>query len=675
MVYIEKLRGNLMLKKSLLLIILILAFIPKTAYAFKMYNNNPFIVNVSVGEVCPDFTNKTTLGLACYYVFSAGIQNCFNMTLTDGNLSVRMFNNSCVGENVTIAIYPTIDGTDIPYFKVLSTTPIHSYIEYSVYNSSFLGQYQHIIYDTKGGEMRANLTLGTSKSSYVVYKAEPGSNITINIGLNFNNLQIGDGIDINLWKVASLDYDVYMPTMPTMDYLKELCNTTKQLQSSTHTVVYNGTNQTLYWWDFTALDADFVGLGLSGYNKPAICSVYLLNNTLHVRGLVSYPTSPWGGSYYYYVYTSWDISYSRLYYISKDYMYFRYLHSSSPSYYGTITWADRTKFCGSSFGQNIIPSSSHGTVYFHDFGNYTANYVYNITRNNWAEGTKFENACVDLSSIISQGSTMKFSNWLQVLSTGWIPFFTPSITCESYTYCSYYAPGKGAMYQLMPDCNTRILYNCTWLGGLCNDAGTACEYGTVGVYCKDDFTLVNVNSSGYPIWQMICHWGCNYTAKACNPDPNTQMPETYCVASRDCPSKFCSGNVLFSGAYCTEQQVCSWSNSIICQYGCNQLLGICNPKPVSEAVIQVVGTLLGFDEPSTKMFLSVIITLIVATIVTYVVSVKGGFGGGGIVFGISVIAMLIMFTYIGWIDIVLVVLLVILTGIIVAYSITKMIGG
>jgi hypothetical protein len=168
---------------------------------------------------------------------------------------------------------------------------------------------------------------------------------------------------------------------------------------------------------------------------------------------------------------------------------------------------------------------------------------------------------------------------------------------------------------------------------------------------------------------VACNFGCS--GGGCIGQP-------FCNVSSSCAPTMCQNSTLYSNPYCTVDGLCSYNTQSLCQYGCSSIFNNCNPKPASVVVCAIVMPFMGFSDcASAEFMIALIASLIVSTLITVVVSYKGGFGGGGIVFGISFIAMVILFAMTNppWINPIAVILLVILAGILVAWQLGKIVSG
>ena len=167
-----------------------------------------------------------------------------------------------------------------------------------------------------------------------------------------------------------------------------------------------------------------------------------------------------------------------------------------------------------------------------------------------------------------------------------------------------------------------------------------------------------------------CHFLCS---------AGTCLGEPECTSDSQCRN-FCdiSTSNLYDEPYCNNATgVCAWHSYEYCEYGCSDIFNTCNSQPIGSAATGVVVSMMGISAADAQTLLAIIISVIISTVITYIVSYKGGFGEGSIVFGISMIGMVVFFAVITppWLNPVVMMILIILSGLLIAWKITQAVGG
>jgi len=658
-------------------------------------------------------------GLDCPVVPDA-FSDCWSIENDGDSINIAMTNSSCTPlQNTQVMIQPTsLEGVGPILTNITETTSVYMGIEYQIVQGSADSfEAEMVLWDfDSGSEMDFNslsLTVdGAVHKEWIAFTLDPPDELHSYVFLNGVNVTNDSYINITEWKVWTVDADIGQPFFPSDTQLRELCNTTSDVGDEfsydygggVHTVVVNGTNESMTLATRVASDWDDSVCTINGgpQHIGTKCIVWFADDVVHVRGVREYPTYEFEAptcSYSASSGTGWSSHNSNSQWLTKDAWFhtYYYLRNQAPPYgklikkVGMITYADRNDYCGTElycYDQEDADTYDHcggtetnGILEFSNYGNYSYLNTQTVIGNNYSFSNLYDDGCVDVSGYPTGGTEMEFGGWFSGLTTGLIPHLNNLVICDTNTYCTEDEFGQASIFRLGVDCVTTKLSECTWQGGQCNDEGTLCIEGQAGLQCIDAYTLDNLDYLGYSVWDepMNCDYGCNETTSWCNDNPSTGEPDIYCTVDSDCDD-YCSEaqSTLWTGGICSGGS-CVYTVNEDCEYGCNPLSdGACAIEPVlEEVIVPATGMLLGWGESATKFFLAIVITLVGASVVTYFVSLKGGFGGGGIVFGITTIAGIILFTAIEnpWIDPVVMVILVILSGILVAYQITKSMGS
>ena len=243
--------------------------------------------------------------------------------------------------------------------------------------------------------------------------------------------------------------------------------------------------------------------------------------------------------------------------------------------------------------------------------------------------------------------------------------------CAGDTECS-----GGVQKYINTECRSQIIQDCGNCGCLNEDI---CKTGVDRWYCLTGYELVHENTNCTIVDSLICNYGCNSTLLSCNPDPETGQEQTACDNDADCIT-YCTDGIpsnRFYNGQCLSGQ-CSYSMEA-CEYGCDPLTLACAGEPITESATEWIEVWFGIDEAGAKFLIFVLVDLLSAGILTYYISKAGqGVGGAsglGAIFGIVTILWLVYFASIGWINAVIFVVLIILTGLITVYSLLKIFGG
>lgn len=659
-------------------------------------------------------------GLDCPAVPDA-FSDCWSIENDGDSINIAMTNSSCSPlQNTQVIIQPTsAEGSGPVLTNVTATTSVYMGIEYQVVQGSASSlEAKMVLWDFESDvDMDFNslsLTVdGAVHRDWIAFTLDPPDQLHSYVFLNGENVTNDSYINITEWKVWTVDADIGQPFAPSNSQLRELCNTTSDAVDEYHwsfgtgsfNVSINGTTETMLLTSRTASDWENSICTVNGgpWSIGTKCVVWFADDVVHVRGIREYPTYEYqepSCSYFATSGTGYAQQVSGGQWFVKDaWFHFYDIHRTQTGYnqnvekIGMITYADRIEYCGTELhcidiedpaiesGDHCGGTINNGQIDFSNYGNYTYLLSQTVIGNNYSFGNLVDDGCTDVSIYPTGGTQMQITGWFSGLTTGLMPYLNNLVVCDTNTYCSDDGFGQASIFRLGTNCVTTKLSECTWQGGFCNDEGTACVEGQAGLQCIDDYTLDNLDYLGYSIWDepKDCTYGCNETTNWCNDNPSTGEPDLFCEVNSDCDD-YCSElqDTLWTGGICSGGS-CVYTVNEDCEYGCNPISdGACAIEPVLEKVIvPATGMILGWGESATKFFLAIVITLLSASVVTYFVSLKGGFGGGGIVFGITTIAGIILFTAIEdpWIDPVVMVILVILSGIIVAYQITKSMGS
>lgn len=284
---------------------------------------------------------------------------------------------------------------------------------------------------------------------------------------------------------------------------------------------------------------------------------------------------------------------------------------------------------------------------------------------------------VDISSGFLTGDNWRFASYSGIGHTfqeasPFSPFFDSTSCKQRQTFCI-----ANWLRTLTSECFTLNETSCGLWG--CDDEGLTCNPITVGCFCTAPQELTCYNTTGHITEQHVCTWGCNETVNACNPNPETGEPETFCNVDADCSVCVTGINTIFTKPVCIGG-TCHYTVSTYCTYGILPApICACAPKPYTETASEYVGTFLGIP-PAMALFLIAILSCLgVSGGITYYIgkTTEGGIGGTGlgIIFGITFIAMLFAVTWVGWVDILVFIILLILAGMLVAWQIVKAVGG
>lgn len=284
---------------------------------------------------------------------------------------------------------------------------------------------------------------------------------------------------------------------------------------------------------------------------------------------------------------------------------------------------------------------------------------------------------VDIGSYFLTGDNYRLASYSGIGSifreaSSWEPFFD-SISCKQrQTFCS-----GNILRSITSSCFLLNETSCLEWG--CRPDGLACNPFTVGCFCTAPMELTCYNTTGHIVEQHVCTWGCNETTRACNPNPETGEPETFCTVDADCEPCIVGNNTLFTQPKCIGG-TCHYSVSTYCEYGVLPAPACsCAPKPYTEQGQEWVTALTGLPAPVVFLLFAMVISLAVGGGITYYVNKasQGGMGGTGlgVIFGIAFLGMLFVFVNAGWVDVLLYVLLIVIAGLMISYQIVKAVGG
>jgi len=198
-----------------------------------------------------------------------------------------------------------------------------------------------------------------------------------------------------------------------------------------------------------------------------------------------------------------------------------------------------------------------------------------------------------------------------IISSGWHDFFSLSCIGTQQYFCT-----ANTMYSMDTRCNivgetSCGLWGCTSPEG----EGSTCNYGEVGCFCLNNITVRCTNETGHILNETVC------------------SPDTTC----------------YEGECLTESQIQAQNITLI---GTGS---------------EIVGGLFGIDDANALMLISFIVAIIFSIIGAIKIQTHGG-----IVFGLIFISFLVLFGVLTWIPAWIVVVMVILSGIVVAYSMKGM---
>lgn len=126
------------------------------------------------------------------------------------------------------------------------------------------------------------------------------------------------------------------------------------------------------------------------------------------------------------------------------------------------------------------------------------------------------NSVVDMASYLNDTAVGTQWQWYaRTGDSGYYDFFTSSIICDPAVFCDL---STNTQYVRTYECSITNVVSCGAWG--CNDDLTGCDYGLVGSYCLNDFTVMAVNATGYENVQEYCVppdqcYNVSSTAAAC----------------------------------------------------------------------------------------------------------------------------------------------------------------
>jgi len=632
------------------------------------------------------------------------LENYSNMS------GIGYFNNSCDinPDYQSIAIYA--HDSNSPYGTVIVTpnkrTTLFAQAKYNVNNWTGLNLslgYPFLAFVDPNNISTyyavANLTINASswQVTTVWYTFNASSNVTALIIIpEVDGMSKGWSIFFDYFRVGYVDMDRYVFSQPSISKMREDCAWSNGTSAGCSLInkTFNGT--------YVGQDSIFFTLnGMSLGEDPNVpCEAFYINWTdiepeyFTGRYAVRIPDSmpPFSNSVDIGSYTQdggitkWD-SWCNLWF--KDFFY----HYNDVTVMNTFenyiitetsigfidfvnmtfalpTWFYAYSSCSGNCG-GVQHSPCTGYMQFNDSGIIKNITECNVSYSSYANGKKYYRYPLNLSNYnITNSSAWRIYQFKTYESTHypifpWTPMdyfitmFNATCTDISGWYCE-----NNTEFYLYPNCMIGLNASCGYCG--CNNATNRCAVGFDYWECADNTTAVHWNTSCLQDRSVTCEFEClNDKCVAQNPCETNYTCHDYCDVD---------SSRVYTDPYCDNATgLCNWLSYEDCFYGCNNIFNACNPRPVFEYAVNITSQTIGLSATDTQTFIALMTSLILSALLTYFISYRGGFGDSSIVFGISFLGILSLFALWNppWIDILVYVIILILTGVVMIWKVRR----